>query len=316
MEMKAIFLEGPRHIRIPKNRGNSVIPSDTLFSSICCSVKRLGLDLEDFIGKFKEGGCLITSLFPFQGGPEGRKLYFPKPYYLNLIVEKMLERCPEERRKEITKEIKEVKKIRYLSKEAFEKAINGEEIGIDEIISRRSFYFSESFPRASLDRVTQDSSLYYLEEEFSERDVGTWLGYVGDEKVLQEYVLPALRELGDSGLGGKGTWGMGHFEVKEVSKIEVRSPSESENFLTLSLTLITSDAKNYALLWDLVQKGGWRYPFDGRPVRKPIMWYFSEGSVFKGRFEGKILDLEGEEFRISIYGKSFLIPCKLPEGMV
>ena len=121
----------------------------------------------------------------------------------------------------------------------------------------------------------------------------------------------ALKYLGDDGIGGKKTWGLGRFE-HEVSDFTIKS--NGDEFVTLSLTFPTD--KDSVLYWKPVIRSGWVNSKNGS-FRKPKLIMALEGSIFNKYEEGRLVDLDEAEssfsdkvgHKVYVNGKSFLIPA-------
>jgi len=261
--------------------------SDTIFGAIANATSLLmgNEGVEELIRGFQEG-ARISSAFPFAG----EVLYFPKPLTLEMIDDGEMS--------------KRIKRAKCLDKESFELALSGKK---DVRIPQFLPYKEVEVPRVALDRVTNDSSLYFWREVRFEEGAGVYFLYTGSEGFFRNFIKPSIKLLGDSGLGGKATWGFGVFEP-EFNKVELRVP-ESSYHVVLSNTLPTKAP----VLWKIYRKGGWVFK-GGISKRKPKMTFLKEGSIITddpGRIE--ILNL-GLGFKVYIYGLSFKVPITL-EGL-
>ncbi|WP_048058264.1 type III-A CRISPR-associated RAMP protein Csm4 [Pyrococcus yayanosii] len=277
MEFRAILLR-------PKGPLTEIPKADTLFGAIASAVAVLydNKAVEKLVDAFK-GGARISSAFPYFNDT----FYLPKPLSVELV--------------DFGKEYGEAKRIRrakYLDVRNFERALRLEPFEAPEM----NVYEKVSIPRVVLDRVTNDSALYFWDEVRFREGAGLYFLYSGPDDVFRDYIEPAVRLLGDTGIGGKSTWGFGLFEP-EFSKLKIDAP-DSEYEVTLSNALPTKKP----VLWRIFRKGGWSFE-----RRKPKMTFIEEGSVVKndpGRFEE--LDL-GLSFRVHIYGLTFPVPTLLPD---
>ncbi|MFA4661589.1 type III-A CRISPR-associated RAMP protein Csm4 [Pyrococcus kukulkanii] len=263
--------------------------ADTLFGSIASALSLLFGEeaIEELVKTFMEG-ARISSAFPFKGNI----YYLPKPLVLNLLDS------------DYTTDLKQLKRARFLDITNFKKAIFFE--GNDKIEVPFSLpYVEVSVPRAGVDRVNSNSSLFFWNEVRFEEDAGIYFLYSGPNRTFKEKIKPAIRLLADSGISGKGTWGFGLFEP-EFEKLRLKLP-ESQYSVTLSNVIPTKTP----ILWKILRKGGWSF---GK--RKPKIAFLTEGSIIKndpGKFE--VVDL-GLPHTVYIYGMSFSIPIKLPEHIM
>ncbi|WP_457741272.1 type III-A CRISPR-associated RAMP protein Csm4 [Thermococcus sp.] len=260
--------------------------ADTLFGAIANALATLdgGKTIEELLRAFKKG-AKISSAFPYSGDT----YYLPKP----LTVELMDFEGDAVR-------VKRMKRAAYLDLENFERALRLESFETPEVVS----YSRVSAPKVVLDRVAQDASIYFWEEVRFRDDAGLYFLYSGPENVFNEFIKPAVRVLGDSGIGGKSTWGFGLFEPS-FDSIKINAP-ESPYAVTLSNALPTKRP----VLWRTLRKGGWSF---GK--RKPKMTFIAEGSAIRddpGRVEGLEMGLP---FKVYTYGLTFPLPAIIPEGL-
>ncbi|WP_297420268.1 type III-A CRISPR-associated RAMP protein Csm4 [Thermococcus sp.] len=267
--------------------------ADTIFGAIGTAVATLfgGNAVDGLVQGFKES-ARISSAFPF----EGSTYYFPKPLSVGVLnFDELLKDLPKEERH--TRE-KEIKKSRYLDLENFERALKLEPFDVPKGLPFRRV----DVPRVALDRVTNDSNLYFWDEMRFRESSGFYFLYSGDEGIFNDYILPALRYLGDTGIGGKTTWGFGLFDFK-VDTVEMNVP-DSPCSATLSNTLPTKTP----VLWSLVRKGGWS---SGR--RKPKLNFIAEGSIVADD-PGRIVSIDiGLSHEVNVYGLTFPIPAEVPD---
>jgi len=260
--------------------------ADTLFGAIANAVSLLEgkKAVEELVDAFREG-ARISSAFPYLG----RSAYLPKPLTAELI----------DIGEDLMK-MKKVKKATYLDLKNFERVLKLQPFEVPE----GKTHVVEDVPKVVLDRVTQDSSIYFWEEVKFREDAGLYFLYSGPDDVFRDFIEPAVRLLGDTGLSGKSTWGFGLFEP-DFGRFSMETP-ESPYSVTLSNAMPTKTP----ILWRILRKGGW-----SRGRRKPKMTFIAEGSVVKGdsgRFERLSLGLP---FDVYVYGLTFPVPTLLPEGL-
>jgi len=277
MKFRAVLLR-------PKGPLTGIPKADTLFGAIASAVAVLydKKAVEELVDAFK-AGARISSAFPYFKDT----YYLPKPLSVELVDFEME-----------YEEAKRIRRAKYLDVENFERVLRLEPFEAPEV----NVHSRVSVPRVVLDRVTSDSALYFWDEVRFMDGAGIYFLYSGPDDVFRDYIEPAVRLLGDTGVGGKSTWGFGLFEP-EFSRLNIDAPV-SEYQVTLSNAMPTKKP----VLWRLFRKGGWSF---GR--RKPKMTFIEEGSVVKndpGRFEE--LDL-GLPFRVYVYGLTFPVPVNLPD---
>ena len=160
--------------------------ADTLFGAMANAIALLeGRKAVDELVEAFKGGARISSAFP----------YFEDTYYLP---------------KPLTAELMEVwdstmtrriKRASYLDLKNFEKALRLEPFEVPE----QSVHAKVDVPKVVLDRVTQNSSIYLWEEIRFREGAGLYFLYTGPKDVFRDFIEPAVRLLGDTGIGGKST---------------------------------------------------------------------------------------------------------------
>ncbi|WP_461863429.1 type III-A CRISPR-associated RAMP protein Csm4 [Thermococcus sp.] len=268
--------------------------ASTLFGAIGNAISAIlgGDEVEGLVEAFR-GGARISSAFPFTED----EYYLPKPLSVEPVLNGILTELGE---KESYIKAKRLRKAKYLDIENFEKAIH-----LLPFEAPDELPFSRvDMPKVLLDRVTGSSSLYFWDEIRFEMDSGVYFLYSGPERAFRRYIEPALRYLADTGIGGKSTWGSGLFEVS-FGRVRINSP-KSEYMVTLSNTLPSEKP----VLWRIFRRGGW-----SAGKRKPKMTFIEEGSVIRND-PGRIEELDiGLSYPIYVYGLSFPVPTKVPEGL-
>ncbi len=278
---------------IPRGPVREISKADTIFGALGNAVTTLfGANAVNELVEGFKNGARISSAFPF----ERNTYYLPKPLSVSALnFNELLKDLSKEER--YVKE-KAMKKARYLDLENFEKVLRLEPFEIPNDLPFRRV----DVPRVILDRVTNDSSLYFWDEVRFKENSGFYFLYSGDEKFFKNYVLPALRYLSDTGIGGKATWGFGLFDL-QLDDLEISAPESPWN-VTLSNAIPTKTP----VLWSLVKKGGWSFN-----RRKPKINFISEGSIVADD-PGRIISLDLRlPHRIYVYGLTFSISAEVPE---
>jgi CRISPR-associated protein Csm4 len=307
--MKAVLLRlrGPLHVgKDSLDSADAVVHSDTLFGAVGSVLPRLGLDPDEFTAKVIESDFRISSAYPFFEDT----YYLPKPVNADSLLREIIDRD-----KESYRVAKKFKKAKLLPKEVFEKVIAAsiEPEELEKALPEGLPVKTVDLPKVALDRVTSNSSIYYLTQVVPEEGAGLYFLYDGDEKLFRDYLLPAVRYLGDEGLGGKRSWGLGLFDV-EVRDFEIKQP-EAGLYVTLSMVLQKSG--NELAFWEPVKRSGW-ISNSVKPRRKPTMLFAREGSVVTTRGAGRIVDLDdygnysGEVgHKVHVYGRTFPVATRL-----
>ena len=217
------------------------IPADTLFSALCQTWATFydTASLTDFLNQYTaENGSLpftLTSAFPF-----AHDLYlFPKPLIFKSTSKKS-------------------KRVQFVSRSLFENIITGNLPMFDEkdeknvITGEKVWVNSEekkqlkkamdeklnvwettTRPRVSIDRQTEESSIWHVETVQFNKCCGLWFAVNYDSDETKQKIETLLRVLGDNGIGGERNAGYGLFDFDEVA-LEIPTSEDSTQFVTLS----------------------------------------------------------------------------------
>src|SRR3989338_7014355 len=285
------------------------VSSDALFSAIL-NVMNIYYGSEavtELIDKFKTSPpFLISSLFVYNGN----NYFLPKPLDDSNI--------PSEIKK---KKGKELKNMKWLS------GVNLTEDDIDKMDESQKHY-SEGFkreirPRVTLDRITQQSAIYHCGYIYFKENSGLYgLAAFRDDSSIQVF-QKLIELLGNTGLGGERTYGCGMFEVKfervkgvfqdivfnagsKYALLSLYHPAENEQL----------NLKANILSYEIARKSGWiTSGRDALPLKRKSVGFITEGSVFKSKPTGDIVDVTPDKagtdalnHRIYRYGYAFTAP--------
>lgn len=291
------------------------IHSDTFFSAFCYSYLLLYGEnkLNELLNKFLTDTppFLISSAFPYWNN----KLFFPVP--LNQIPET---------------DIKEIKKIKFIEKDGFEKLLNGNRI--EEIYKKYTTipYKNEKGeiqtpyeivvnPRISIDRLSNSpgENYFHFAEVFYKENSGLFFIVDFKDNSIEKEFMSTIRLLGDEGIGGDRTVGKGHYKIVSEEEINFILPTDTKYQISLSLYLPKEDEiidlqKGY---YEIIERKGYIYSVHCKSLRRKSVRMFKEGSVFSKGKKGKIIDVTPEIYnthRIYRYGLSFPLPCKIEES--
>lgn len=318
-----IKFKGPVHFGdtgIDLENVQEYINSDTIFSAMvnALSIYYGPEEAEKLIKEFLQNPpFLLSSLFIFN-----RELYFlPKPMDDSFI--------PEEIKR--TKG-KELKKLRWLERKDFIKWQRQDSLTIEDIQIMKdkqseytNAFIKEIRPRVTLDRITQQSSIYHCGYVYFKDEAGLF-GLVAfyDKKFIEKF-KNILILLGQTGLGGEKTYGCGMFDA-------VFEPADSvfEDILKTnknSYTLLSlyhpapEEISNFVsdiIAYDIIRKKGWIT--SGRnalPLKRKSVGFITEGSVLKQALKGCLIDVTPDNppsgiltHKIYRYGYAFTAPLK------
>jgi len=244
--MKAVYL-------YPNTTFATEFRSDTLYGLLLVAIKNVYGEelLLDMLEQFDSGKppFVLSSAFPFVASNTGEIVhYLPKPLNTNFNTGNLA--------KEDVDKLKKFKKVDLISKDIFEKIINGE-------LSEKEYFNNGNWDKiskplktvnvlkTSIDRLTGSTlelegrgQLHYSEEYYIESDTkfevigsesrnGLYFIVQSNDEVFQ-YIEGGLRFLQHFGLGGDNSSGKGYFSV-EISSFDIRHPDSSDAKTILSL---------------------------------------------------------------------------------
>lgn len=297
------------------------VNSDTLFSALINAHSAINAKeaISEIVHKFKEKPpFFISSLFLYQ-----RENYFlPRPM-LDDHISKGLKR-------EMGKELK---KLKWLNLEGFLKWLNGKDIvkaDIEKMQSvqegyKKAFAF-EIRPRVSLDRSTQNSSIYHAGYVYFMAGAGLYgLVAFNDDAYIKQFEV-MLKTLGEIGLGGERTYGCGMFEIDGFQKVTglfgkiFNNNSDTYTLLSLYHPSVNEikTIKDKLIAYDIVRKKGWittgRYAL---PLKRKSVGFITEGSVLKEQPKGCLVDVTPDNpppdiltHKLYRYGYAFTAPLR------
>ena len=271
----------------------SHIPSDTLFSAICCSWRLLfgKASLNKLLKGFEAGKApfIFSSAFPYLG----QELYFPAPRHFS------------------------IKGRRWLAKARFEDALDGR--------LKQSDLASAGSGRLNPDHWLFDAPRLGKGGPFSiarvnpPRDAGYFfLARFTEEKIRKDFDA-ALRLLADEGIGGDRSSGCGFFHPPDWEEASFGSPGTyADARCLLSMFYPKDDAEAGRLAGGYYglkeRRGRIQSPDKGRGLLWRPVRMAEEGSLVEGASEitGRIVDVTPEDFkahRIYRCGLAYSLAC-------
>lgn len=270
---------------------NELPRSDTLFGALVWAMKELGHDPAEFLSLYSRGSppLVVSSVFPrvYEDDDPGKPLLnlLPKPLYP--LPGKDFGT------KEEYAEFKGVKKARWIRAEDFNKAIGSGSLPKKKYPSASK---SAERPRVKVPRTGGESELFH------QRLVvlpGAWLLMKGDSEWIEK-ARAALRLIGERGLGGGITYGVGCFEVGDMDN-PIREPSGGRACVILSLYYPKPEEweeirKSPVIAYKVERRKGRvdssRVPGGTNVFKRPVL-YMAEGSLLPwlGETPGELVDV-------------------------
>lgn len=273
-----------------------LLHSDTLKSALFAAALQLygnDLDKQAFFNSFR-----VSSAFPFYG----QEYFFPKPLHplrFQYADEKKL------------------KKVKWLGKTIFEKALNNValqvepkhfalgEMALSESGTTHKLYMREKTQRVKIPKMWEPDNAvsipFYLDKIYFSTQGGLFFILLHDGNSSQfKQLEAALRLLGDNGIGLQRGLGNGQYDY-EWTTLELEVPENAEAGLSLSLYCPTweewlpLDLENSA--YDFVKRGGWISAAEPEYLnfRKRSIHMLPEGSVLPFKIKDGIA-LKGNGF--------------------
>ncbi len=293
--MKIVYL-------YPKSSLVTELRSDTLWGLIAYSIALLysKKEVDAFHESYNNGTApfLISSVFPFKRKDEQSNpvLFFPRPvlHGTDFVVPEAHDKS---QKLEYLQHLKKFKKIKFLTKELFEKILFGE-IDDKKYFDSKSWletdndkpnHRQELIPHNTISRETwatlkidDAGQLFTTEETFFESGSGLFFLARGEQL---HYLVSALRYLEHIGFGGDISTGKGHFEVK-IEDFFLKEPKDAAEFVTLSLYSPTikevslfKNNRDKIFYEPVLRKGRLGRNISHDVMKNPVMM-FAEGSLF------------------------------------
>ncbi len=206
---------------------------------------------------------------------------------------------------------KDVKKIPFVDGKSFSNWINGEPLDFEQMklnIRRLKDVMTSSVrPRVTLDRITCNSSLFYIGEILFSQNIDCGLYFcVTCEQEVWEKLQRVMVHLGENGIGGERSSGYGRFAPAYMDEFPLPEAHGGDRFISLSLLLpADKDEAKQASSYRLLKRGGWSKDTPHRQV-----YMFSEGSVFSAPVEGKTVTVADVGHPVYRCGRSFMVKAR------
>ncbi|ADL43504.1 CRISPR-associated RAMP protein, Csm4 family [Caldicellulosiruptor obsidiansis OB47] len=221
-------------------------------------------------------------------------------------------------------DIKKIKKVRFVDEEDLTNLFKGNFEPAGEFLVKSdekeklssTFLTTKERARVTIDRATSSSNIYYFSHCQFKENAGLWFYLEILDSALENEIKAAIRLLGDEGIGGDRTAGLGLFKP-EFLDASSKDTKESEYYMTLSLTnpKDSSEIEKFKF-YDITTRSGYIYSKGDFGTKKKAVRMFSEGSIVKGEIFGRVVDVTPNGYDshpILRYGLAFLIP--LPKGV-
>lgn len=241
---------------------------------------------------------VLSSLFPFGPG-KGPNLAYAVPRLLT---------PPPASQRLLQRVWKEVKKLLWLKPEDAGKWLEGQAMGdqeFEDLLANaqalvNDWWATDLRPRVALDRTSQNSQIWFCGTVSFRKDAGLY-GLVSiQDETWKSRLEAAFRLLGELGLGGERTYGMGQFEFQGFEHLgaewESLFTTHANRYLLLSMYHPREEERSTLgdgwEAWDLFESRG--YVTTGRlatTLKRKRLRFLTEGSVATRPFRGTLADV-------------------------
>lgn len=300
---------------------SEVLGSDSLVSALINASSILGM-ADHLLGALTENppAVVFSSLFPFgpvyKDGRTRRAYALPRPLELPALVPGSTDF--------MKRHGKDIKKLRYIEPQDLVRWLDEDQpMTQDELksLAEKASRLGKAYdartgmgwfardlrPRVSIDRSSSGSSIWHCGIIRFVPGAGLYgLVAVRDESYL-ENLKAAFRILGEMGLGGERTYGLGEFEFSGFKLIEKTWPdvvnafskSAARRYVLLSRYFPSEGEletlKESLVAWDFEESRG--YITSGRQgttVKRKRLYLIKEGSVSRKPLKGRLVDVTPE----------------------
>ena len=281
------------------------LPSDTLFSALCCELAQHGAenDLQMLVSKMKLGKLLFSSLFPYRENGDELSLFLPKPVLVLESKAAEKRKTLQETRRQATMRKKQ-KKMNYIRASHIDEYLASLYEGSD-------FTENNDFGKTALTEKVNCRELeprpYYVGSFTYYANSGSYiLAAFADKKDASEFCV-WLKALGLSGIGGKRSSGYGKFHLvngeealdkiigADAEAITQMVSADSADW-QMNLSAIIPKSEEVHILnksqYKLTKRSGFVTPLSGEEeLKKNSIFTLSAGSCFPKRLSGCIVSL-------------------------
>ena len=287
-------IRSPLHIGkegLGMEEASLLVHSDTLY----CAIYSAWQELYPFEGELP---VRVSSAYPYAEST----FFFPKPSLPAPGFEDADKRDTY---------AKDVKKAAFVDQDTFGAWLRGETLDFGAMKERirllKENVTDSVRPRVSLDRVSCDTSLYFIGEVLFRQETDCGLFFLVDcTPENWDKLQKVMVHLGETGIGGERSCGYGRFLPAFQDDFELLDAADGDKHVSLSLLLPEGpEEAMQAYSYRLVKRGGWS---KDTPHRQVFM--FAEGSVFQAPVQGKTVTVAEVGHPVYRMGRSFLVKAR------
>lgn len=298
---------------------DSHLCSDTLFGALCHALYAVyGVDtVDNLVHDFNTGQppFLLSSAFPYFN----ETFFLPKPLSQPPVSTE---------RMEDVSYLKELNKLDYLSLEAFNRWVQGKAVRPMEVKNIKEIYTGSRvyhlLPRVQLDRVTAASGIFHAGITVFSPGAGLYCLIKSENKEIVQKLEAAFHWLGQTGLGGMRSLGLGLFEPEwqraEGDWLALWENSKPAAWCLLSLYHPSEKEINLSLqgsCYEVIERRGWSSsPVAPGQVKRKSCRMLAEGSILDVLPDGCLVDVTPEKWdpgrhHLYRYGYAFTVPVEV-----
>lgn len=177
-------------------------------------------------------------------------------------------------------------------------------------LERLSFFRQNLNPRVEVNRLYMRSENYFTQEELEMNHEETKdyrivpFMYFFQSGPLSPRLQAAISLLADEGIGGKRSLGKGFFQgigIRDAFEL----PETGKYYMNLSVCFPHADEVGQLYNYEIEKRSGYIYSMGGKTVRKKSAMVIGEGSLFRERATGQIIDVGPKNYAhpVYLYGK-------------
>lgn len=295
-----------------------IFHSDSLAGALASNLSLRGAD-ESGIINFIDKMPAISSLFIGSKGIEG-EIFLPRPRNLSIDCKESSERR------------KINKKCVFISLGVYSEYLSKGKVLIEDIITDESDtfavlnkevkgkeriqkpFYGEYSENTTISRAYgstgEEGSLYSISSICLEKDAYFYFLLDGD---ISDEMKKAIEDIKINGIGGKRSVGFGRIaDIKTEDFSQLKDLNGDGHFMAISLVVPEKEEIEKSESYTLIKRSGFA---DNLPFKRKSVFCLGEGSIFKEKVPGRIVDLgevkkAGEEINIKGYYRAFLLPAK------
>lgn len=296
-----------------------ICSADSFFSALCIEAAKQGTDIiSNFVKKFINGKLKISSLYPYytkENTGNDMELYLPKPLvYTKKEKGNLLDFT--EMKSKATKSKKKKKTLFVRASELKAFLANSDE----ELTSRE---FATEILSVKVNCREELTLPYYVSSYMFTPQAGLYFIAYADTYDDLHFLERLVISLGYNGIGGKRSSGYGKYELfDDQFEVDPKSPVCGYDDMILAQMLQNVDSACQMCIapvspamddilkikdgsYKLLKRSGFIDNTFSSNIKRQNIYMLAEGSCFKRRLSGSILELQAKEITHPIYRNGY-----------